>query len=203
MRLWNDLMTRICRLLVFHACLLSAAASAESVPAQQAFWENLQSLCGQAFAGRLTDFSRPADEGWLDREVIIHVRRCSATEIRIPLHVGTDRSRTWVLRRSDQGLTLKHDHRHEDGSEDPVSWYGGHTTDAGRSWRQTFPADDYSKALFLALGLDVSVGNFWSMEVHSDVQMFAYELVRPGRRFRAEFDLSDTVESPPAPWGHN
>jgi hypothetical protein len=190
---------------IFFFILVSAlalnSASATDSSEQDAFWERLNALCGMAFPGQMTGFSRPSDEGWLDREVIIHVRECSEHEIRIPLHVGDNRSRTWVLTRDEQGLRLKHDHRHEDGSEDEVTWYGGHTTDPGRSWRQTFPVDDYSKALFLARGLEVSVGNFWSMEVHPE-QKFAYELVRAGRLFRAEFDLSNPVEPPPAPWGH-
>ncbi len=192
------------RAVIFAVSLLlatSAFTSSETVNSQDEFWKNLSAHCGQAFAGQMTGFSRPSDDGWLDRSVVMHVRECSDDEIRIPLHVGEDRSRTWVLTRSHQGLRLKHDHRHEDGSEDAVTWYGGHTTDPGRSWRQTFPADDYSMALFLASGLNVSVGNFWSMEVHPD-EKFAYELVRSGRLFRAEFDLTSPVEPPPAPWGH-
>jgi hypothetical protein len=183
---------------LFSLLLFQPAQASE----QDEFWTALTALCGQAFAGEMTGFSRPSDNGWLDREVIIHIRECSDHEIRIPLHVGENRSRTWVLTRIDDGgLRLKHDHRHEDGSEDEVTWYGGHTTDPGRTWRQTFPVDDYSKALFLSNGLDVSVGNFWSMEVHGN-EKFAYELVRAGRLFRAEFDLTRPVEAPPAPWGH-
>lgn len=195
-------MTRILRQLVVLACLLGSGAMAQTGAAQQDFWNDLTALCGKAFAGEMTAFSRPGDDGWLDRNVVMHVRECSENEIRIPLHVGDNRSRTWVLTRHDDRLSLKHDHRHEDGSEDAVTWYGGHTTDAGAPWRQTFPADDFSKALFLAQGLEVSVGNFWSMEVRPDRRLFAYELVRPGRRFRAEFDLSRPVDPPPAPWGH-
>ena len=189
---------------IFALCLISSlalqTAPAASQSEQDAFWERLGALCGQAFSGQMTGFSRPSDEGWLDREVIIHVRECSDSEIRIPLHVGENRSRTWILTRIDQGFRLKHDHRHQDGSPDDVTWYGGHTTDPGRAWRQTFPVDDYSKALFLANGLEVSVGNFWSMEIHPE-EKFAYELVRAGRLFRAEFDLGNPVEPPPAPWG--
>lgn len=132
----------------------------------------------------------------------MHVRECSENEIRIPLHVGENRSRTWVVTRADGRLSLKHDHRHEDGVEDEVSWYGGHTTDPGRAWRQTFPADDYSKALFLANGLEASVENFWSMEIHPE-DRFVYEMVRSRRLFRAEFDLTRPVQPPPAPWGHD
>lgn len=168
---------------------------------RDAWWENLAVLCGKAFAGEMTGFARPADDGWLDKRVVMHVRECSETEIRIPLHVGENRSRTWVVTRTEDGFRLKHDHRHEDGSEDAVTWYGGQTTDPGRAMRQTFPVDDYSKALFLANGLEASIANFWSMEVHPG-EKFAYELVRPGRNFRAEFDLDEPVEAPPAPWGH-
>jgi len=169
---------------------------------QDDFFDRLGALCGQAFAGKMTHFSRPGDNGWLDREVIIHVRECSENEIKIPLHVGENRSRTWVVTREDGLLRLKHDHRHEDGSEDDVTWYGGHTTDPGRAWRQTFPVDAYSQALFLAHGLEPSIENFWSMEVHPG-EMFGYELVRSRRMFRAEFDLTRPVEPPPAPWGHD
>ncbi|MDT8410085.1 MAG: hypothetical protein RQ741_10835 [Wenzhouxiangellaceae bacterium] len=179
--------------------MLAWGQAADADPRDQ-WWENLTALCGQAFSGRMTHFSRPADETWLDKEVVIHVRKCSEHEIHIPLHVGENRSRTWVLARTDSGFRLKHDHRHEDGSEDDVTWYGGHSTDPGRASRQTFPVDDYSKALFLAHGLEASVGNFWTMEVHED--KFAYELVRAGRVFRAEFDLANPVEPPPPAWGH-
>ncbi len=180
-------------------CLLLAAPLVAWSSPQDEFFERLGALCGQAFAGKMTHFSRPGDDGWLDREVVIHVRKCSDREIRIPLHVGENRSRTWVITRDDGRLRLKHDHRHEDGSEDAVTWYGGHTTDPGRVWRQTFPVDAYSQALFLAHGLEPSVENFWSMEIHPG-DRFAYELVRSRRMFRAEFDLTRPVEPPP--WGH-
>jgi hypothetical protein len=196
-------MIQFFRCLAVTVCLLVSSATIQAESSQQTFWDNLTALCGKAFAGEMTGFARPADDGWLGNSVIMHVRECSEDEIRIPLHVGTDRSRTWVLSRQASGFRLKHDHRHEDGTEDLVTWYGGHTTDPGRGWRQTFPADDFSKALFLAQGLAVSVGNFWSMEIHPEQQRFAYELVRPGRHFRAEFDLSRTVEPPPPPWGHD
>ncbi len=180
---------------------IAVSAGPDEPNSRDAFWDQLTELCGQAFAGEMTGFSRPSDDSWLGREVIMHVRECTGEEIRIPLHVGENRSRTWIVSRTADGFRLKHDHRHDDGTEDDVTWYGGHTTDPGRAWRQTFPVDDFSKALFLAHGLEVSVGNFWSMEVHPG-EKFAYELVREGRIFRAEFDLTAPVDAPPAPWGH-
>jgi hypothetical protein len=167
---------------------------------QQQFFDQLGQLCGQAFAGQLTHHARPGDDGWLDRDVVIHFRSCSDDEIRIPLHVGDNRSRTWVIQRREDRLILKHDHRHEDGSEDAVTWYGGHTEDEGRETRQTFPADAYSKSLFLANGLEPSIENFWSLELHPG-QKLVYEMVRSRRHFRAEFDLRSPIDAPPAPWG--
>ncbi|HYH95035.1 hypothetical protein, partial [Hyalangium sp.] len=119
----------------------------------------------------------------------MHVRDCSASEIRIPFAVGEDRSRTWVVTRTATGLRLKHDHRHEDGSEDTRSQYGGDTRAAGTESRQEFPADDFSKALFQKEGIPASVDNVWALELQPE-QLFAYELRRPSRFFRVEFDLS-------------
>ena len=128
----------------------------------------------------------------------MHVRNCGPHEIRIPLHVGTDRSRTWVITRSDSGLRLKHDHRHEDGAEDRITQYGGDTRDAGLETRQEFYADSLTAALIPAARTNV-----WTIELVQREGLFAYALRREGtdRRFRVEFDLSRPVAAPPAPWG--
>ena len=55
----------------------------------------------------------------------MHVRSCKDKTIRIPFFVGDDKSRTWVFTMSKSNLiTLKHDHRHKDGSEDKITQYG-------------------------------------------------------------------------------
>ncbi|HSJ24911.1 MAG TPA: hypothetical protein VK929_09605, partial [Longimicrobiales bacterium] len=43
------------------------------------------------------------------------------------------------------------------------------------------------------------VHNVWAMEIHPG-EMFAYELTRFNKDFRAEFDLSSPVAAPPPPW---
>ncbi len=160
--------------------------------------------CGRAYEGELVS-ADAADADIARERLVMHVASCEPGEIRIPFHVGEDRSRTWVLTLGDAGdtLTLKHDHRHEDGSEDAVTQYGGTTAEPGTATRQQFPADDFSRALFVREGLDVSVANTWAMEI--DDNRFAYELRRPdsadGRFFRVEFDLSEEVETPPPAWG--
>jgi hypothetical protein len=69
----------------------------------------------------------------------MHVRVCRDDEIQIPLHVGENRSRTWILTRTAEGLRLKHDHRLEDGSDDPVTQYGGDTAADGTPWPAELP----------------------------------------------------------------
>ncbi len=203
------------RLLVFAATAFGLAGcthtprpdSPATTPATaaDAFMARIATHCGQAFEGRIaanqpTPSTPDAFEG---KTLLMHVRSCDepARELRIPFHVGDDRSRTWVLTRTRDGLRLKHDHRHADGSDDTVTMYGGDTGGAGTAQRQSFPVDAESRALFRKEGLGASLDNVWAMEIEP-AQRFVYELARPGGRlFRVEFDLTRPVAIPPAPWG--
>jgi hypothetical protein len=187
--------------LIFVVSLAACAkpTSTKTLTASDMFFNKLSSYCGKAFAGKLTAFNE-SDTKSFSGAAIMHVRSCNENEIRIPFHVGEDRSRTWVITKTDTGLRLKHDHRHKDGSEDKLTQYGGDTVSPGSSTRQEFPADAFSKALFERDGMKVSMDNTWAVEVN-DNDVFAYELRRPNRHFRVEFDLSKTIETPPAPWG--
>lgn len=167
--------------------------------AQAAFFERLQSLCGKAYEGRVVT-SDAADRDMASQRLVMHVRECSRDAVRIPFHVGADRSRTWVISRTPAGLRLKHDHRHEDGSEDVRTQYGGDSAGTGTAARQDFPADAYSQDLFRRENIPQSVTNVWSVEVEPG-RTFAYQLQRPNRHFRVEFDLSRPVAPPPPPWG--
>jgi len=80
--------------------------------------------------------------------------------------VGEDRTRTWVITRTGEGLTLKHDHRDPQGTPVGHHWYGGDTTTAGTETRQEFPVDDFSIELFNAGNAAVSTTNVWAVEVH-------------------------------------
>ena len=164
---------------------------------QDTFWAGLQALCGQAFAGRVTEDS-VADSPFRNAALTMHVRSCSPTEVRVPFHVGEDRSRTWVITRTEGGLRLKHDHRHADGTADAVTEYGGDTRDAGSATRQEFHADAHTASLIPAASTNV-----WTIEVEPAAGRFAYALRREGtdRRFRAQFDLARPVAPPPPPWG--
>ena len=164
------------------------------------FFDRLSALCGKAYEGRIASPPVPADASFAGKRLVMHLRDCSADRIRIPFHVGDDRSRTWVISRTGTGLRLKHDHRHEDGSEDRLTQYGGDDDGAGTAGRRQFPADAFSKTLFEREGSAQSVTNVWAVEVEPGA-FFAYELRRPGRFFRVEFDLERPVPPPPPPWG--
>ena len=182
------------------AAALAACTTSSSAPmAQDRFFANLATLCGNAYEGRVVT-TDAADAQFASQRLVMHVRGCSADEIRVPFHVGENRSRTWVITRAGSGLRLKHDHRHEDGSEDTLTQYGGDTIGEGSDVRQEFPTDEFSKQLFRANNIPVSVDNVWAMELHPG-RMFAYELRRPNRHFRVEFDLTRPVPAPPPPWG--
>lgn len=181
--------------------LLPSCATNPPTSAPQAqFFTRLQAYCGRAFEGRIASPPVEADAAFAGKPLVMHVRECSEDTIRIPFHVGEDRSRTWVITRAGTGLRLKHDHRHEDGSEDKVTQYGGDSTAPGPAERQQFPADAFTKELLVQSGNSAGVNNVWALEVRRD-EIFAYELRRPGRFFRVEFDLSRAVAPPPAPWG--
>lgn len=183
----------------FSALALAGCATTLAPSPQDAFFDRLTALCGQAFAGRrVSEDARDADMA--GQALVMHVRDCSAEEIRISFNVGDNRSRTWVIARTENGLRLKHDHRHEDGSEDALTQYGGDTASEGTEMRQEFPADAFSRQLFTERNIPASIANVWAVEVEPE-RMFAYELRRPDRYFRVEFDLTRPVPTPPPSWG--
>ncbi len=177
------------------------ADAAERSAEREAFWSRLHALCGRAFRGRVTEGTAAGDTALMEETLVMHVRDCRDDEVRVPFHVGTgagaDRSRTWVFTRTEAGLHLEHDHRHEDGSEDEITGYGGDTDGPGTAARQEFRADAYTAGL-----IPEAATNVWSVEIEPG-ERFVYALRREGtdRRFRAEFDLSEEVPPPPPPWG--
>lgn len=179
---------------------------------QERFWDALASHCDNAYEGELASTDE-RDTDWQGRRMIAYWAECSPDRIAIAFHVenadrsGWDRSRTWLVTRSADGLRLKHDHRHDDGSEDAVTRYGGDTLSAGTARVQDFPVDAYSIALFEREGLAASLTNVWRMEVDpadASGARFTYQLTRrndPTRLFRVEFDASRAVDTPPPAWG--
>jgi hypothetical protein len=192
----------VCALALIMCSLSAPAKTVPQIPllaAQEAFFENLASLCGKAFAGTVVVDNAPGDS-FTDKLLVMHVRECNKNQILVPFHVGANSSRTWVISKTAAGLSLKHDHRHQDGSEDALTQYGGHTSDAGWPQVQSFPADAYTKQLFVDSQIPQSIGNTWQIFIYPDT--FSYRLVRQGREFRVDFDLTKPISPPAPPWGY-
>jgi len=165
---------------------------------QKAFWATLQSHCGKAFPGSVDDTTEYYRAGLEGRVLVAHFRECSDDRIHIALHENDDRSRNWILTWTDNTLRLKHDHRHEDGTEDRISQYGGDAPLPGLPNRQIFKADAHTASI-----LPLRSDNFWFMHFVDD-KTFHYGVHWPtmGHSVRLAFDLSRPIDPPPAPWGY-
>jgi hypothetical protein len=186
------------------ALLLSAGCAVALRPAepgpQDRFWAALTASCGGAYAGGLT-LEPPGDEMLTGTEaLVVHFRGCTADTVRAAFHIEKeaegrwDRSRTWVFIRSPAGLELRHDHRHEDGTPDTGTWYGGHTADPGSATRQEFVFTERRAADGSVLG--------WRVEIVPG-ERYTYGTVRGGEwTWRVDFDLRERIPPPPPAWGH-
>ena len=169
---------------------------AQEVPNSVLFWNAIENHCGKAYEGKIVEGGKEGD-GFTGEKLIMHVRSCEKNTIRVPFFVGDDKSRTWVFTLNDDKLiTLKHDHRHKDGSEDKITQYGGSNPNTGLSNIQVFPADQHTANLIPAAS-----SNIWWVTI--DETTFTYNLRRvgTGRFFSVKFDLTKEIKTPQAPWG--
>jgi hypothetical protein len=169
-------------------------STAHAQTGAEEFWKKLQPLCGKSFEGNIT--KAPENDSFRGKKLVMQVKSCKSNQIRIPFYVGEDKSRTWVLTYEKGLITLKHDHRHEDGTPDKVTQYGGTTPNFGLSTIQIFPADQQTSDL-----LPNASTNVWWITL--DEKTFTYNLRRLGtdRVFSVSFDLTKPVECSDSPWG--
>ncbi|MFT4575696.1 MAG: hypothetical protein ACI9SI_000607 [Polaribacter sp.] len=176
--------------------LFSLQMIAQEVPNSVLFWNTLQSHCGKAYQGEIVAGGKEGD-GFIGEKLVMHIRSCEENTIRIPFFVGEDKSRTWVFTKSENELiSLKHDHRHKDGSEDEITQYGGANPNTGLANIQFFPADQQTASL-----ISYASNNVWWVTI--DKTTFTYNLRRvgTGRFFSVKFDLTKEIPTPSAPWG--
>lgn len=178
---------------LFIVFIIGPFMNAQESPAEK-FWSNLQSLCGDSYEGKIKS-DNPNDD-FAGKKLVMHVRACDEDSIKIPFFVGDDKSRTWILTYEDDKIKLKHDHRHQDGSEDKITQYGGIASNSGLESLQVFPADEETAELIPA-----AATNVWWITLEDEI--FSYNLKRIGSEsnFTVEFDLSQSIDSPDAPWG--
>ena len=88
--------------------------------------------------------------------------------------MGDDKYRTWVLTKNKKHhIKLKHDHRHQDGTEDKVTQYGGESPNYGFENIQMFPVDTET-----ATRISYASTNLWWITL--DEKTFTYNLRRIG-----------------------
>lgn len=144
------------------------------------FFATLQSLCGARFEGAMT-FPADSQHDFAGKKLVAHVASCGEAEIRVPFLVGEDRSRTWIFSRTAEGLQLKHDHRHADGTPDEVTMYGGMASTTGTPLAQSFAADAHTARLIPA-----AATNVWTVSLSEDGTKLTYHLDRDAKpRFTA------------------
>ena len=163
--------------------LLALLTSTTTWAAEQdsaAFFERLRGLCGATFEGQSTFPSEPTDS-FYGKTLVAKVASCTEKEVRVPFQVGEDKSRTWIFTLDGGKLTLKHDHRHADGTPDAQTMYGGDASAAGSATSQSFHADAYTAKLIPA-----AVTNVWTVSLSADGKQLNYHLDRHNApRFRA------------------
>lgn len=168
------------RILSMVLTVVTLAASASEQEPRDLFFQAIADLCGARFEGSTVFPENPGD-AFRDQTLVASVASCDEAEIRIPFQVGSDRSRTWILRRLEHGLELKHDHRHEDGTPDEITDYGGTTTEPGTDLNQSFPADAHTASL-----IPEAATNEWFLTLSSDRRQLTYYLERhDAPRFKA------------------
>ena len=159
------------------------------------FWQKLKEHCGKTFEGTVTS-GTTANDVFSGKRLVMHVLSCSASQLLIPFNVGENRSRTWILTKVKDRIELKHDHRHEDGTNDAVTMYGGTTTNSGLPGIAVFPADQLT-----ATTIPAAATNVWWITINNTT--FTYNLRRIGsdRLFTVTFDITKPIEKPLPSWG--
>lgn len=167
-------------LLIF---LISCTSSDKEESGQHEYFAMLEEMCGQEFRGE-TVFPEDPEHEMHGADLYMKIESCSDDEIRMPFHVNDDRSRTWMLSKTDEGLLLKHDHRDpETGIEHDLTQYGGYSNIHGAKNIQYFEADEETAQM-----LPEAATNVWMMEVNPKEGTFTYYLERNNQpRYRAEF----------------
>ncbi len=169
---------------VVSAILLSGCIQS----AEKEFWGRLEALCGNAYDGQLVS-NDPQDAEFVGADLWMHVSECESDRILVDFMNGEDAVGHWVITQAGEGLELRHIHE-----GDPLTGYGGFSTENSSGSRMNFPADEATKALFDREEIPVSKQNIWAVEVRPTV--FRYEMARPNRFFQVEFNTTEPISPP-------
>lgn len=163
------------------------STSTASEDSREQFFNSLAALCGARYEGEMT-FPQDGQDSFAGKLLVAEIASCNDSEIRVPFSVGDDTSRTWLFKKIDGGLQLKHDHRHADGSPDEITMYGGMASDGGSAKTQSFAADQHTAELIPA-----AATNIWTVRFSEDADQLTYHLERHAKpRFTAVLKRVDS-----------
>ena len=186
-------MKRITLLILILIMPIIGFSQEKSSPRQ--FFDNLKKHAGKAYEGTVTSGAKEG-HAFSGKRLVMHVRSCEKNRIRIPLFVGEDKSRTWVLTLENDRILLKHDHRQADGSDDKVTMYGGLASNTGTPNMQMFPADQFTCDL-----IDYGTFNVWWITINETSFTYNLHAIGKPRVLTVTFDLTKEIKAPSAPWG--
>ncbi len=152
---------------------------------EQQFFKDLSAYCGKAYRGKLTYSPQP--EFFQGKPFIAFFEYCNDKEISIAYSQGEDKSQTWKLTNTANGLRLKHDIRKDNGDPKKITMFGGDSNNAkGSASSQTFPADKATAKM-----IPKAAKNEWFLDLDQNKNTFSYSFARSGKkRFGVAFDLS-------------
>ncbi len=172
-----------------------ADAQPQNKTAAQKFLHQLNQHCGKSFYGKIISGGKIGD-GFTGETLIIRIDKCQNNAINIPFFVGENKSRTWLLTETNGILKLKHDHRHEDGSADKITMYGGTSTNEGLDSLQMFPADAATCKM-----IDYACANVWWFTINKTSLTYNLRRIGSERIFTVAFDLTQPFNYEQNAWG--
>jgi len=175
--------------LTLFSCKSAGQKTREETSTAAEFMKNIESHCGKSFYGKVLFPVNP--EAPFNVETVYMVfESCTEEGARMPFIPGNDMSGTWVLTVKEDGLLFKYDHRHDDGTPEDISMYGGYADNTGTALMQNFPADEET-----ALMIPEATTNVWTFQFNEDFTEFHYILKRHNAlRFHVVFDLTSPRE---------
>lgn len=177
-------------ILIFFIFITSLSAPPAEADPHSSFFQAYSAYCGYAYSGHTTFVSLASGEEFEDAELTMTLDDCAEEVVRIPFHVDGDKSRTWIVKMTPQGLHLSHDHRYEDGSQHDHNFYGGYADEEGNAFLQYFPADHRTIE-----DRPARRANRWAKEFDLDEMKYYYRLYLNGElRLETEFDLSNPID---------
>lgn len=189
---------------------LSACSDAQQTPELDApaqFMYELGQLCGNAYSGERVVARQDRDDMLQgDEDLVVHFAECYNDQVFAAFHIGADagqgdwdRSRTWIYTAHPERLELRHDHRLEDGSEDTDNtMYGGYTESQGQAADGTL----IQRFIFTERTGENDAQLGWQVEIEPGVRYTYGTFQGDEWTWRVDFDLSQSVDAPPAAWGH-